>query len=37
MQRVLDKLKHQVIKLIIDIQYYKKRVAKSIQATFTLG
>ena len=31
MQGVLNELKHQVIKLRTDIQYYKKRVAKSIQ------
>ena len=37
MQGVLDELKHQVIKLRIDIQYHKKRAAKSIQAAFTLG
>ena len=36
MQRVLNKLKHQTIKLRKDIQYYKKRATKSIQAAFTL-
>ena len=37
MQGVLDELEHQVIKLRTDIQHYKKRAAKSIQAAFTLG
>ena len=36
MQRVLDELKYQTIKLRNDIQYYKKKVAKSMQAAFTL-
>ena len=37
MQEVLDKLEHQVIKLRTDIQHYKKRAAKNMQAAFTLG
>ena len=37
MQGVLDELKHQIIKLRTDIQYHKKRAAKSMQAAFTLG
>ena len=37
MQRVLNELKHQVIKLRMDIQHYKKRAAKSMQTAFTLG
>ena len=37
MQQVLDELEHQVIKLRTDIQHYKKRAAKSMQAAFTLG
>ena len=37
MQRVLDELEHQVIKLRTDIQHHKKRAAKSMQAAFTLG
>ena len=34
MQGVFDELEHQVR---IDIQYHKKRAAKSMQAAFTLG
>ena len=35
-QGVLNELKHQVVKLRIDIQHYKKRAAKSMQVAFTL-
>ncbi|PAV16026.1 RNA polymerase II associated 3 [Pyrrhoderma noxium] len=37
MQSVLDELKHQTTKLRKDIEHYKKRAAKSMQAAFTLG
>ena len=37
MQRVLDKLEYQTTKLRNDIQHYKKRAAKSMQAAFILG
>ena len=37
MQDILDELKHQTTKLRKNIEYYKKRAAKSMQAAFTLG
>ena len=37
MQDVLDKPEYQMIKLRKDIEYHKKRAAKSMQAAFTLG
>ena len=37
MQEVLNKLEHQVIKLRMDIQHYKKKAAKSMQVAFILG
>ena len=36
MQDVLDELEHQTTKLRKDIEHHKKRVAKSMQAAFTL-
>ena len=35
MQEVLDELEHQTTKLRNNIQYHKKRAAKSMQAAFT--
>ena len=37
MQGVLDELEHQTTKLKNNIQYHKKRAAKSMQAAFILG
>ena len=37
MQDVLDELEYQTTKLRKDIEHYKKRAAKSMQAAFTLG
>ena len=37
MQNVLNELKHQTTKLRKDIEYYKKKATKSMQAVFTLG
>ena len=36
MQEVLDEFEDQVVKLRKDIQYYRKRAAKSMQVAFTL-